>query len=43
MRIIDSHAHYDDRAFDEDRDVLIPRLFAGDVCKIINVGCSVKG
>lgn len=43
MRIIDSHAHYDDRAFDEDRYSLLDEIFAGDVEKIINVGCSVKG
>lgn len=42
MRIIDSHAHYDDPAFDSDRCELIDSLFSGDIDKIINVGCSVK-
>lgn len=42
MRIIDSHAHYDDSAFDDDRYELLDGLFSGDICKMINVGCSVK-
>lgn len=42
MRIIDSHAHYDDAAFESDRYELLDGLFAGDICKIINIGCSVK-
>lgn len=40
MRIIDSHAHYDDSAFDKDRYALLDALFSADVEKIINVGCS---
>lgn len=42
MRIIDSHAHYDDDAFDGDRFELLDRLFSGNIDKIVNVGCSVK-
>lgn len=37
----DSHAHYDDAAFDNDRDDLIHRLFNADVSGIINVGCNI--
>lgn len=40
--IFDSHAHYDDKAFDEDRDSLLTRLFNDNVCGIINVGCDMK-
>lgn len=40
--IFDSHAHYDDAAFDNDRDDLICRLFNTDVCGIINVGCNIQ-
>ncbi len=40
--IFDSHAHYDDAAFDNDRDDLIRRLFNADVCGIINVGCNIQ-
>ena len=42
----DSHAHYYDRRmnldFDGGVDGLLNRLFAGDVCCIINVGDSIK-
>lgn len=42
MRIIDSHAHYDDSSFDADREDILRELFSGDICKIMNIGCSVK-
>lgn len=38
----DTHAHYDDEAFDEDRDALLPRLNAGGVELIIDPGCDLK-
>lgn len=41
-KIFDSHAHYDDSAFDGDRYQLLDRLFGDNVCGIINVGCSLK-
>lgn len=40
--IFDTHAHYDDEAFDEDRDETISRVFASGVCRIINCGCTVE-
>lgn len=40
--IFDSHAHYDDKAFDVDRDDLLTNLFNTNVCGIINVGCSME-
>ena len=30
MKIFDTHAHYDDEAFDKDRDELLTSLFSGD-------------
>ncbi len=42
MRIIDSHAHYDDSSFDADREDILRELFSGEICKIVNIGCSVK-
>lgn len=42
MRIIDSHAHYDDSSFDTDREEVLRELFSGEICKIVNIGCSVK-
>lgn len=38
--IFDSHAHYDDEAFDEDRFELIESLKEKGVCGIINCGCT---
>ena len=40
--IFDTHAHYDDTAFDEDRDTLLERLFSGEVCGIVNQGTTVE-
>ncbi len=42
MRIIDSHAHYDDSSFDADREEVLRELLSGEICKIVNIGCSVK-
>ncbi len=40
--IFDSHAHYDDDKFDSDRDALIPALFQGGVCAVINAASDMK-
>lgn len=40
--IFDSHAHYDDKAFDADRDELLAKFFAENICGIINVGCNLE-
>ncbi len=40
--IFDSHAHYDDERFDEDRESLIPSLTAGGVRAVINAGADMK-
>ena len=41
--MIDIHAHYDDDAFNEDRDTLIPSLFnSHGVNAIINAGCNIR-
>ncbi|MBE6775666.1 MAG: TatD family deoxyribonuclease [Ruminococcaceae bacterium] len=40
--IFDTHAHYDDRRFDEDRAELLSSLFGGSVSGIINCGCDLK-
>lgn len=40
--IFDTHAHYDDEAFQEDRDVLLSRLFEEDVCGIVNQGTTLN-
>jgi TatD DNase family protein len=41
--MIDIHAHYDDDAFDSDRDELLTSLFNDKgVSKIINAGCNIE-
>ena len=39
--IFDTHAHYDDKAFDQDRDELILALLSGRVCGIVNQGTDI--
>ncbi|MDO5423458.1 MAG: TatD family hydrolase [Eubacteriales bacterium] len=41
--IFDSHAHYDDEAFAEDRDALLAGMPAAGVSPIVNVGASLRG
>lgn len=41
--MIDIHAHYDDSAFDTDRDELLKSLFAKKgISAIINAGCNIE-
>lgn len=40
--IFDSHAHYDDEAFDEDRDTLLQSLSQNGVGHVINVSASLE-
>lgn len=40
--IFESHAHYDDEKFDNDRDLLIQSLLSGKICNIINVGATIE-
>ena len=41
--IFDSHAHYDDEAFEEDREELLGGMQAAGVGAIVNVGASLRG
>lgn len=40
--IFDSHAHYDDERFNEDRYDVLERLFKNGVCGIVNCGSDLK-
>lgn len=40
--IFDTHAHYDDSRFDEDRDELLVSLSSKGVSHIVNCGCDLK-
>ncbi|WP_444660208.1 TatD family hydrolase [Caproiciproducens sp. R2] len=39
--IFDSHAHYDDAAFDDDRDVVLSGLPGRGICNVINCGADL--
>lgn len=39
--IFDTHAHYDDERFDEDRDALLQALPQKGVCRVINCGVTL--
>lgn len=40
--IFETHAHYDDEAFDEDRDALLASMRENGIEYIVNVGASLK-
>lgn len=40
--IFETHAHYDDKQFDQDREVLIPELLQGNISHIVNIGASIE-
>lgn len=42
IKITDTHAHYDDEAFDSDRDELLTRLFSESCEKIVSLGCNIE-
>ncbi len=39
--IFDTHAHYDDKAFDEDREELLASLPGAGIARVVNVGASL--
>ena len=39
--IFDTHAHYDDEAFDEDRNTILRRLPEEGIARVVNVGSSL--
>lgn len=41
--IFDSHTHYDDHAFDEDREEVLAALAESGVGTVVNVGASLEG
>ena len=42
MMFYDTHAHFDDAAFDQDRDVLLHQLHQQGISLINNIGCDVE-
>ena len=43
IKIFESHAHYDDQQFDDDRQELLKSMHANGIGTIVNVGASLKG
>lgn len=41
-KIFDTHTHYDDEAFDGDREELLEALWAGGIDKVVNVAASLS-
>lgn len=41
MKIFETHAHYDDQAFREDRDSLLKKMKEEGIEYIVNIGCSI--
>lgn len=39
--IFDTHAHYDDEAFDEDRDILLAGLPEEGIARVVNIGAGL--
>lgn len=42
LKVIDTHAHYDDDAFDADRHELLKEMLGSTVDSIITIGCSLE-
>ena len=43
LKIFDSHAHYDDGQFDEDREEVIEEIRKAGVVGVLNCGSSLEG
>ena len=41
MELFDSHAHYNDEKFNEDREEVINAIYASGVTKLVNAGYSL--
>lgn len=42
MEFFDSHSHYNDAKFDEDREEIIKKIYASGVTRILNAGYSLE-
>lgn len=43
MEFFDSHAHYDDEKFDEDRQEIINKIYQEGITRVISAGYSIEG
>ena len=42
MEYFDTHAHYDDKKFEDDREEVLNKIYNAGVTKCINMGCDIK-
>ena len=42
MRLFDTHAHYNDEAFDEDREEIIKKIYEAGVTNIVVIGYDLE-
>ena len=42
MEYFDTHAHYDDEKFDEDREEVLDKIYKAGVTKCVDIGCDVE-
>ena len=42
MEFFETHAHYDDERFDDDREEIINKIYSSGVTKCINMGCDIE-
>ena len=42
MKIFETHAHYDDEAFDKDREDILSQMKKSGIDKIVNIGASIE-
>lgn len=42
IRIFDTHAHYDDEKFNEDRETVFENIRSSGVLKVVNIGCNME-
>lgn len=42
MEYFDTHAHYDDKKFEDDREEVLNKIYNAGVTKCINMGCDMK-
>ena len=41
--IFETHAHYDDEQYNDDRENLLREIFSAGIGKIVNVGATMEG
>lgn len=43
MEFFDSHAHYDDEKFNDDRQEVIRRIYQQGITRVVSAGYSIEG